>query len=1150
MGGAIKRHWNRLWHVAVSLVLLSLAGWMSQPAIAQQATANVNGVVKDQTGAAIPNARVGLTNVDTGVVRTTTTNNDGAYNFPNVVPGVYSMQVSATGFGAESQPPVTLQVSQIATFDFQLKVGATTSNITVSATPAALQTSSSELGTVITTNQVADLPLNGRNFTQLLTITTGVANINTDQNNGGGGGWNGHTIGTTDIPAVNGAADRSNVFLLDGANNLNTLSGVYNYSPIIDGIQEFKTQGHNDLAEYGGAAGGLVTVVTKSGTNQYHGALWEFLRNEQMDARGFFETSRAPLRQNQYGASAGGPLSIPKLYNGKNRTFFYAAWESYRYASAQETGTLGPTAAMRSGDFSALGVSLYDPATTTYNGTSYSRETFTQEYNEGPGNPSLCGGDINCIPASRFSPISTLYESIIPNSGTLVNGSNVFVTGRSWTNQHTGTIRVDQNFGNNDQLMFRYSQFDQYGVAPASTIGAGFDHVWGHNYIGHWTHTLSPTTFTDVYFARNYGYSEIGTSWPGEDAGFLGQLKTDGMSPAFMTLDNALYAPQYTAGGYVGLAGSQLQGSGLADVWQFGGSFSKILGRHTIKAGVDIETNNFTSPIAYSGVDFEAPQTAGVGAEQGVGGNSWASEELGVPAGASYRNIDEVAKGGWINAFYVQDQIKATSRLTLNVGFRNDLVYTPIYGSGNGANYYTGNADPVTGQYILNALPPDCSATQGAPCIPTGSYTASSTPAPGGLPAHAIVSPSLRVIKNSPANWGLRLGVAYRLNDKTTLRGGYGREYDEWATIVQLSQNFGGNWPAVNTIDNAGLNLNVPTVTAADPLQLGSGGAIIYPINDFSQVSQWMVDPNFRTPYYDQYNAGIERQLPGNLALDANYVGSTGRHEDWGPTMNTPQPGPGDVQTRRPYPYMLQQWFDQSVGNSRYNALQVTLNERSIHGVGFLVAYTLAHSNSDGCGLGASCDSSNPYNRKGDYGTSDLNQKNIFSAAYTLQSPFTRSPNKVVSGVAGGWGLNGLVQFSSGQPYTVTTGSDPENIGCCLQERLNVVGNPNSGSGIHTQSEWFNTSAFAQPAAYTYGTEPVNPLTAQMRHEIDLTLSRQFHVGLGETRYFEFRADSFNLFNNVVFNTPDASISDTRFGQITSQQNQPRQLQVALKFYY
>jgi hypothetical protein len=1152
MGGSFRKCWNRLGFLTVPLILLGVAGLSSQPAIGQQTNANVSGVVKDPTGASIPNARVELTNVNTGVVRTTTTNNDGAYDFPSVVPGVYTMQASATGFAAVSQPPVTLQVSQIATFDFQLRVGSTTSSVTVTATAAALQTSSSELGTVVTTNEVNNLPLNGRNFTQLLTITTGVANINTDQNGNGGGGWNGHTVGTTDIPAVNGAANRSNVFLLDGANDLNTLSGVYNYSPIVDAIQEFKTQGHNDLAEYGGAAGGLVTVVTKSGTNQYHGALWEFLRNEQMDARGYFETSRAPLRQNQYGASAGGPLSIPKLYNGKNRTFFYAAWESYRYASAQETGALGPTAAMRAGDFSALGVPIYDPATTTLDSATgqYTRETFTQEYNEGPGNASLCGGDVNCIPASRFNGISTLYEGIIPNSGNLVNGSNVFVTGRSFTNQHSGTIRVDQNFGNSDQLMFRYSQFDQYGQSPSGTIGSGFDSVIGHNYIGHWTHTFSPTTFSDVYFGRNYGYSLIGTSWAGENAAFLGQLQKDGMSSAFMTLDNATYAPQYTAGGYVGLSGSQLQGSGLADNWQFGGSFSKILGRHTLKAGVDIETNNFTSPIAYSGVDFEAPQTAGVGAQQGVGGNSWASLLLGVPAGASYRNIDEVASGGWMDAFYVQDQIKATSRLTLNLGFRNDMVFTPIYGTGKGANYYTGNADPVTGQYILNALPPNCSAMQGAPCIPTGIYTASSTPAPGGLPAHAIVNPSLRVIQNSLADWGLRLGLAYRLNDKTTVRGGYGREYDEWATIVQLSQNFGGNWPAVNTIDNAGLNLNVPTVTPADPLQLGSGGAIVYPINDFSQVSQWMVDPNFRTPYYDQYNAGIERQLPGNLALDANYVGATGRHEDWGPTMNTPQPGPGDVQARRPYPYMLQQWFDQSVGNSRYNALQVTLNERNIHGVGFLVAYTLAHSNSDGCGLGASCDSSNPYHRSVDYGTSDLNQKNIFSAAFTAQSPFTRSPNKLTSGVAGGWSLNGIVQFSSGQPYTVTTGSDPENIGCCLQERLNVIGDPNSGPNIHTRAEWFNTSAFAQPAAYTYGTEKVNPFTAQMRHETDLSLFRQFHVGLGEERFFEFRADSFNLFNNVVFNTPDASISDTTFGQVRSQQNQPRQLQVALKFYY
>ncbi len=1164
---------NRQWSFGLLLMLLSIAGLAVPAAMAQQATANVSGVVNDSNGSAIPNAQVEMKNVDTGVVRRTVTNNDGVYDFPNVVPGTYTMQTSATGFTPVTQPPVNLQVSQIATFDFQLKVGAATSTVTVTATATALQTSSSELGTVVTTNDVNNLPLNTRNFTQLLTITTGVANINTDQNGNGGGGWNGHTIGDTDIPAINGAEDRSNVFLLDGANDLNTLSGVYNYAPIIDAISEFKTQGHNDLAEYGGAAGGLVTVVTKSGTDQYHGALWEFLRNSDLDSRGYFETARAPLRQNQFGGSAGGPLSIPKLYNGKNRTFFYGAYEGYRYASAQETGAVAPTAAEQNGDFSALSVPIYDPYTTTYNSSTgqYSRETFTQEYNE--PNPAYCAGDTNCIPGAgssspssntpgainRFNPITQLYNSIIPWNLRTVNGvEETFLSGKAYTNQDSGTIRVDQNFGNNNQIMFRFSQFYQYGVTPSDVIGEGFQEVLGHNYIGHWTHTFSPTAFSDVYFGRNYGYSLIGGTHSGEDASFLSKLQGDGMSSYWMNLDNTTYAPQFTANSYgVGFTPSQLQGSGLADTWQFGGSFSKILGRHTIKAGADFDTNNFISPIAYSSVNFAATETAGLGGTlQGVGGDSWASALIGVPDGASYRNIYEEASGGWMDAVYVQDQFKATPRLTINYGFRNDFVITPIYGTGKAGNYYTGEANPVTGQYILNALPPTCSATQGAPCIPTGIYTASSTPAPGGLPAHAVVSPTPRMIKNSMGDWGLRLGLAYRVNDKTTLRGGYSREYDEWATIVQLSQNFGGNWPAVNTLSTSGMNPELPTVTVADPLQLGSGGAVIYPINDFSQVSQWMVDPNFRTPYFEEYNGGIERMLPGNLALDANYVGSTGRHEDWGPTMNTPSPGPGTIQNRRPYPYMLQQWFDQSVGDSRYNSMQVTLTERPTHGVTFLVAYTLGQVKSDGCGLGASCDSSNPYDRKVDYGISDLDQKNVFSASFTAKSPYDKSPNRLVSNVAGGWSLNGIVQFSSGQRFTVTDGNDTENVGCCLQERVDVAGNPQIGTRkTSTGIIGLNPAAFAAPAAYTYGTEGVNQFTDPMRHEVDMSLFREFHTGLGEERYFQFRADAFNLFNNVVFNGPDASISDATFGQVTSQENAlgyggTRNLQLALKFYY
>ena len=1146
-------HWNWRWYRGFLLMLLSVAALMGPAATAQQATANVNGVVKDQSGAAIANAQVELTNVNTGVVRRTATNTDGIYDFPSVVPGLYGMQVSASGFSEVSQPPVTLQVGQTATFDFQLKVGATSSNITVNAAAPTLETSTSELGTVVSPKEMNDLPLNGRNFTQLLLITPGTVNLNTDQNSGGGGGWNGASIGQFSFPAVNGARNRSNMFILDGANDLNTLSGTYNYAPIVDAIQEFKSQGHNDLAEYGGAAGAQVSVVTKSGTNQYHGALWEFLRNEQMDSRGYFETARAPLRQNQYGASGGGPLSIPKVYNGKNRTFFYVAWEGYRYASKSETGALAPTAAMDAGDFSGVGATIYDPATTTLSGGQYTRESFTQEYNEGPGNTSLCNGDTNCIPSNRISPISKLYLSIIPTgSATVTNGQNLFYPQSTDYTQDSGTVRGDQNFGNNNQVSFRYSQFDLFKTSPSDTIGSAFVHVPGHNYIGHWTHEYSSTTFSDVYFSRNYGFTTTGTSWAGVNSDFLSQLQSDGMSKFWMTLNNTVYSPQYTAGSYIGLGGSQLQGSGLGDVWQFGGSFSKILGRHTIKAGADFETNDFTSPIAYAGDDFEPQQTSSLGSSSS-GGNSWASLLLGVPNGGSYRNIFEDVHGGWIDGIYIEDQFKATPRLTVNIGFRNDMVLTPIYGTGKGGNFYTGNANPITGKYELNALPPNCSATQGAPCIPTGSYTASSTPAPGGLPANAYVSPTLRVINNAMADWAPRLGLAYRLNDKTVIRAAFSRFYDAWATITQLSQNFGGNWPAVNTIDNSNLNAALPTVTAADPLQFGSGGSVVYPINDFSQVSQWMVDPNFKTPVFDQWNAGIERQLPGNMTLDANYVGSNGRHEDWGPALNVPQPGPGSQQARRPFPYMQPQWFDQSVGDSRYSALQVTVQERATHGVTFLASYTLSKSNADGCNLGASCDSSNPYNRAGDYGTSDLDQRNVFTVAFTAASPFDKSPSRFVSAAAGGWALNGIVQVTSGQPYTVTAGGDPENVGGINQERMNVTGNPNAGG--HTQKEWFNTSAFTVPG-YAYGDEKVNSLVSQHYNNVDMSLFRDFHLGLGEQRYFEFRAESFNLFNNVVFGVPDHNSTDTNFGQITGERTgqngapATRQLQMSLKFYY
>jgi hypothetical protein len=1157
MAALAREQWLRRFGLAALLTILVVWAVAPQAALAQEASATVNGVVSDPSGAAIPDAHISLTNVNTAVVRTTVANSSGAYAFLNVVPGVYKLEASATGFARVTQSAVTLEVNQTATFDFHLKIGESQQSVTVEATAAGVESSTSELGTVVNTQEVNNLPLNGRNFTELLTITPGVANVNRDQSGtgagAGGGGFVGAAVGVAAFPAIDGARVRSNTYLLDGINDLNTFLTTYNFAPIIDDIQEFKTQNHNDEAEYGGVMGGIVSVVSKSGTNQYHGELWEFLRNSDMDARGFFNAALAPLRQNQFGAGFGGPISIPKVYNGKNRTFFYAAYEGSRVNTANEGGTLGPTTAERGGDFSALlatGAVLYDPNSTTYNAATntYSRTPIPN----------------NVIPSTEINPVSQLYQSLVPQAGALINGSNIYLANANILSNDTGQIRADQYIGNHDQLMFRYSQYEEGWRDPNGVIGHNNDDIYGHNWTIHETHTFGPTTVLEAYFGRNFGFDNEVASVSGMNASFLNQVNGLGMNTTFETLNGKEYAPMISSiTGYLSWPNSALQGTEMADVWQWGGTLSKILGKHTIKVGADIQTNNFYSPIGYDTLSFSPAQTAGLGgAEQGVGGDAWASLLLGVPSGASLRNVHEVANGGWMDAVFIQDQWKASPRLTVNLGFRYDLRLWPIYGAGK--DLYTGDADAVTGQYYLTALPPNCSATVGAPCLPNGTYvgtpasgdTIAQSPDPlgaGQLPEYVHVAGSNHaILNNDHGDWSGRVGLAYRISDKMVARAGYGRFYDMWGGTVQLAQNFGGNWPAVATINNPTLNQNTVTASMTNPLGLGGSGGLVYPVSTFSEVSQWMVDPNFKTPYMDQWNFGIQRELPSSTVLDVNYVGSVGRRLDWGPVQNIAVPGPGPVAERQPFPYMLPQWFDQSVGASRYNALQVSVKKTASQTLAFQISYTLSKSIDDGCGIGANCDIENVYNRTADVQISDTNQTNNFTASFTLMSPFGKSiaqGNKFVGTLAGGWAMNGILSLHSGQPYTVFASTAILNNGGLNNEWADQTGSATAGG--QTQGHWFNVSSFANPAAYTYGTEVPNSLTTQFAKNLDLSIFRQFHVG-SETRYFEFRAEAYNLFNSVIFGIPNSNIGSPNPGVVTGPAGAtlPRQLQMALKFYF
>ena len=357
---------SKSFQTTFAAVFAAMLFLVAQPLLtyAQQASATINGVIYDQGGAAIAAARITVINVDTAVQRTVATNGSGAYVFLNVTPGVYTVAVEATRFEPETQSKVKLDVDQTATFDFHLKVGQAQQTVNVEADALTVIPPLRARISRRSVKEVVDLPLNGSNFTQLLTLTPGVAPVTLDQTGSGGGAFVGNALGAFSFPAVQGARVRSNIFLLDGVNNQNTFLSTNNYTPIPDAIGEFKVQTHNDDTQFGGVVGGIVNVVSASGTNRYRGTVWEFLRNEKLDANTFFNNlpaagggiqhPRDPLRQNVFGAAGGGPVSIPKLYNGKDRTFFFASYEGYRNRGVNQLSQISASPAMRAGDFGVL----------------------------------------------------------------------------------------------------------------------------------------------------------------------------------------------------------------------------------------------------------------------------------------------------------------------------------------------------------------------------------------------------------------------------------------------------------------------------------------------------------------------------------------------------------------------------------------------------------------------------------------------------------------------------------------------------------------------------------------------------------------------------------------------------------------------------
>ena len=1188
--------------------VFALAAGVAQ---AQLSTATINGTVSDPSGAVIPDATVTLKNVGTNVDRSTTTNSAGNFTVVNINPGRYIVTVHKDGFGTTTQPEFELQVNQTLTLDFNLHVGSNVETVTVEAAEAGLQTSTSELGAVIDRRSVDDLPLNGRNFTQLLNLTPGVSTVNTSQN-AGNAQFQGNPIGSFSFPSINGQTNRSNLFLVDGVNDQESFSSTYSVPPIVDDIQEFKVDSHNDQAQFGGVLGGVINVVTKSGTNSFHGEGWEFFRNSALDARNPI-TGINQLHQNAFGANIGGPVLLPH-YNGRNRTFFFGSYEGVRRHEGNANRSLIPTATQIAGDFSAQGVQLFNPYSTTAAGA---RTPFLCV--GGAPAPLIAGTKLQAPLGTTTAPAGATTCSVLPPglidqnmqkvAQLLYGGLTPNVTGDPSANYtktllniqdpNSYNVRIDEDLGQKDAIFGRFSHTNAPRDVPGIFGQSNLNNYWAHTLTINWNHTFSPSAVLALQFGRNYGFSTNPTLLSDSFSQQLIQAGSYDQSfeCAFVQGPRKCYfnAVNFNNGG---IANFQ-EGSSpavISNIWEYKGTFTKTHGKHSFSMGADFNSNGFTQTFNTNHLDFDAAQTASK-VSSGAGGFSVASFLMGIPAGDTYRNEFETEHGGWVDGFFFQDQWRVTDKLTLNLGARYDLTIVPTYGSRSDGNAPIGNLDLRTGNYDLQFVPPACNTTGGnPPCIPT---------ADGSLPAHVVQSPfGARFWPNAYDNIQPRVGIAYRLGDKTVLRGAYGRFYDNWAAVLQMAQNQQGTWPRADQFILSFNNVNAPpSVFAENPLQ----GANTTPLPTPFEQNNWFVDPKIKNPYSDQWNFGVQEALTPSSTLTVNYVGSNGHRLDVGITGNqatvpdptgkllvpsvscyttTCTPALVAAQGRFPFPYQVPTHYDESVGISWYDALQVSLNQKTSHGLTYLLSYTWSKTldiASDGWFSADGSSVQDPYHLNHDKSLAGFDVPQIFTAHWVYDLPFGSGKrfatgHRALDAIVGGWQVNGIVNFTSGQLYNVSAANSIPNVGSGGAERANLVGDPNSGAcptgaALGTRGCWFNMAAFAVPSTGTYGSFSRNVLRGDGRNNLDLSVFRNFPIT--ERTRLEFRAEAFNVTNSPIWGNPNSNIStnlkclktgpvqapcttgsidpvNNTFGVVTGTATgyAPRQLQFAMKFYF
>jgi len=1123
---------------------------LSGTAAAQAGTAAaaLNGTVRDPSGAVVPGATITLTNSKTGFKQVTQSNSTGNYSLVNITPGNYTATVLKDGFSTGKSPDFELAVNQTSTLNFDLRVGSSTSEVEVSAGAVQIETSTAELGTVIGTGAVNSLPLNGRNFTELLLLGPGIS----PQNSSAGFDGIGDPIGTVVLPAINGQNNRSNMYLLDGINNYGSIRDTYAVQPTLDDIQEFKVQSHNDEAQFGQVLGGIVNIVTKSGTNQFHGGAWEFLRNDALDAANYFHPNKTPLKQNQFGGAIGGPVTLPH-YDGHNKTFFYVSYEGFRNHTASNNFFRTPTPAQLNGDFSNLdsqGVQLYNPFSN--NGSSVQPFMCSVNGNPlpAPGNIQAAGTPCNKIPSSMINSTTVNFAKTFYPAPVTVPGFpqwNGIDTTPNIVRQDQVSVRFDQQIGTKDRFFVRWTAawepITGSGGYPTLRINTKDSN---YNIAVNWAHTFGSTSVLELAFGRVSAENDRTPNFTNipsdffQNSGFASYFYNHGKFGG-LRVPSVQVGENYISGtNYVG----KLH---YSNIWEYRGDYSKTVGRHNLRTGGSLATYGWEQPFYGSEADFAQAETQDANFDANTG-DAMASFVLGVPDYAEVDNVYSLLHGGKVIGGYFQDQWRVTDKLTINWGLRYDLTVNPREGKASNGSNITGDFNFSNGTYILQNSAPACSPTQGAPCIPGGT-----------LPANVTVAKNGKIIHDDYGNIQPRIGFAYRLTTRTVVHGGYGRFFDNWAGLTENQSNYTQLWPNVAFVGApGGFNLfGPPTGLVSDPFNFGNN-AIIQPApSPFSPLnSSPYTDPNLKNGHSDQWNFGFQRDLAPGAIATINYVGSRNGDIATSVTANAASTPGGAV----PYPYVqFQTGYTRSISSTDYNALQISSQFKLHSGFISTLAYTWSKALTTGCdGYNSGCIIQNPYNLRMDRGPAAHDLTHIFSGSFVFPLPFGAgrrfsTGSSFLNHIIGNWQLNGILTLDSGPRYSIFTDNSISNIeNFNGVELANLVGNPYSSGPGYTANKLnpINPAAFANPAPGMFGDSGRNTLRADWGRNLDVSLFRSFSIS--ESKRFEFRAEAFNSTNTPVMGTPDNFLPDGPgfFGVVSSTANTERQMQIGLKFYF